>query len=158
MDLLGTHRVDPVHQSPQTRAYGFFAKGTVPTSLLFTHLAPFLFPTIFAACLPRPTLVAVCTVAWLSPRFLGVGSEEVHKVALVLTSVRLSHCTCRFPACSVHEDSLTGECRERRKLRISAVAVASRLCWVRLSPNHLSPVGRGSVSNPLLLVRPSGPF
>ena len=71
MDLLGTRRVDPVRQSPQTRAYGFFAKGTVPTSLLFTHLAPFLFPTIFAACLPRPTLVAVCTVAWLSPRFLG---------------------------------------------------------------------------------------
>src|SRR5437588_12278697 len=38
MDLLGTRQVDPVHQSPQTRAYGFFAKGTVPSSLIFTHL------------------------------------------------------------------------------------------------------------------------
>ena len=32
MDLLGTRQVDPIHQSPRTRAYGFFAKGTVPTS------------------------------------------------------------------------------------------------------------------------------
>src|SRR6266446_2050260 len=58
MDLLGTHQVDPIHQSPQTRAYGFFAKGTVPSSLIFTHLVSFLFLTIFAGCLPRPTLVA----------------------------------------------------------------------------------------------------
>src|SRR5438046_2362635 len=43
MDLLGTRQVDPVHQSPQTRAYGFFAKGTVPSSLIFTHLVSFLF-------------------------------------------------------------------------------------------------------------------
>src|SRR5215472_4874155 len=56
MDLLGTRRVDPIHQSPQTRAYGFFTEGTVPTSLIFTHLVSFSFPTIFAGCLPRPTL------------------------------------------------------------------------------------------------------
>src|SRR5271167_4678981 len=105
MDLLSTRQVDPVHQSPQTRAYGFFTKGTVPTSLLFTHLASFLFLTIFAGCLPRPSSVAGCPVTWLSPRFIGVGSEEAHKVTLALASVRLSHCTCRFPACSVHEDS-----------------------------------------------------
>jgi len=48
MDLLGTRQVDPIHQSPQTRAYGFFAKGTVPSSLIFTHLVSFLFLTIFA--------------------------------------------------------------------------------------------------------------
>jgi hypothetical protein len=50
----GTRRVDPVRQSPRTRAYGFFAKGTVPTSLILAHLVSFPFPTIFAGCLPRP--------------------------------------------------------------------------------------------------------
>src|SRR5712664_3610412 len=69
MDLLGTRQVDPIHQSPQTRAYGFFAKGTVPSSLIFTHLVSFLFLTIFAGCLPRPTLVADRSVTRLSPRF-----------------------------------------------------------------------------------------
>src|SRR5262252_1885093 len=54
MDLLCIRQVDPVHQSPQTRTYGFFTKGTVPTFLLFTHLVFFLFPTIFAGW-PSPT-------------------------------------------------------------------------------------------------------
>jgi hypothetical protein len=36
---------------------------------------------------------------------LTVGSEEAHSVTLVLASVRRSNCTCRFPACSFHEDS-----------------------------------------------------
>src|SRR5215469_12413356 len=54
MDLLRTRRVDPIHQSPRTRAYGFFAEGTVPTSLILAHLVSFLFPTIFADC-PSPT-------------------------------------------------------------------------------------------------------
>src|SRR5215510_5044442 len=58
MDLLGTRRVDPIHQSPRTRVYGFFPQGTVPTSLVFTHLASFLFPTIFVDCFPRPIAVA----------------------------------------------------------------------------------------------------
>ena len=44
--------------------------------------------------------------------FIGVWSEEVHKVALVRTSVRRSHCTCRFPACSVHEDAVFRDARE----------------------------------------------
>src|SRR5216683_3827298 len=30
MDLLHTCRVDPVHQSPRTRMYGYFTHGTVP--------------------------------------------------------------------------------------------------------------------------------
>src|SRR5580698_652188 len=30
MDLLCTRRVDPVHQSPRTRMYGYFTHGTVP--------------------------------------------------------------------------------------------------------------------------------
>src|SRR6266853_6816855 len=71
MDLLSTRQVDPVHQSPQTRAYGFFTEGTVPTSLLFTHLVSFLSLTIFAGCLSRPSSVAGCPVTWLSPRFIG---------------------------------------------------------------------------------------
>src|SRR5215472_14136431 len=69
MDLLGTRQVDPVPQSPWTRAYGFFAKGTVPTSLLFTPLDSLLFLTVFVGCLPRPILVADCSVAWFSPPF-----------------------------------------------------------------------------------------
>src|SRR5260370_8988319 len=71
MDLLSTRQVDPVHQSPQTRAYGFFTEGTVPTSLIFTHLVSFLFLTIFAGCLSQPNSVAGCPVTWLSPRFIG---------------------------------------------------------------------------------------
>src|ERR1700732_4591590 len=30
MDLLCTRRVDPVHQSPRTRMYGYFTHGTDP--------------------------------------------------------------------------------------------------------------------------------
>src|SRR5215472_10756129 len=67
MDLLGTCRVDLVRQSPRTRAYGFFAKGTVPTSLVLAHLVSFLFPTVFAGCLPRPTSVAGCPGTRPSP-------------------------------------------------------------------------------------------
>jgi len=76
MDLLVTRQVDPVHQTPRTRAYGFFTKGTVPSSHILAHLISFLFLTIFVGCLPRPTSVAGCPVTWLSPRFIGVGSEE----------------------------------------------------------------------------------
>src|SRR5215469_2520998 len=54
MDLLRTRQVDPIHQSPRLRAYGFFTKGTVPTSLILTHLASFLFLTSSPAVLPRP--------------------------------------------------------------------------------------------------------
>ena len=38
----------------------------------------------------------------------SVGSEEARSVALALASVRRSNCTCGFPACSFHEDSLAG--------------------------------------------------
>src|SRR6266851_1608517 len=36
MDLLRTRQVDPVHQSPRTRMYGFFTHGTVPPSRLYS--------------------------------------------------------------------------------------------------------------------------
>src|SRR6266568_7016057 len=36
MDLLRTRQVDPVHQSPQTRVYGFFTHGTVPPPRLYS--------------------------------------------------------------------------------------------------------------------------
>jgi len=43
----------------------------------------------------------------------AAGSEEAHKVALVLASVRHPDCTYRFPVCSYREDaSLLG--RQRR--------------------------------------------
>jgi hypothetical protein len=58
MGLLGTRRVDPLHQSPRTRAYGFFTSGTVPTSLVLTHLVSLLFPTIFAGCLQNNALLS----------------------------------------------------------------------------------------------------
>jgi hypothetical protein len=34
-----------------------------------------------------------------------VGSEEAHRGALALASVRRPNCTCGSPACSFHEDS-----------------------------------------------------
>src|SRR5215467_2107726 len=37
--------------------------------LAFTHLASSLFLTVFAGCLPRPTLIADCSVTRFSPRF-----------------------------------------------------------------------------------------
>src|SRR6266700_8419840 len=36
MDLLRSRQVDPVHQSPQTRMYGFFSHGTVPPCRLYS--------------------------------------------------------------------------------------------------------------------------
>src|SRR5262252_3877255 len=53
MDLPGTRRVDPVHQSPRTRMYGYFTHGTDPPPRPYS-LVSFLFPTAFAGCLPRP--------------------------------------------------------------------------------------------------------
>jgi hypothetical protein len=41
-----------------------------------------------------------------------VGSEEAHKVAPALASVRRPNCTCGFPACSFHEDSFFREAIE----------------------------------------------
>src|SRR6266481_4309854 len=60
MDLLGTRQVDPVHQSPQTRMYGFFTHGTVPPSRLYSsgfrslpdHLRRLPSPTQFRRRLP----------------------------------------------------------------------------------------------------------
>src|SRR5580658_761186 len=70
MDLLGTRQVDPIHQSPQTRAYGFFAKGTVPASHLYSsgflslpdHLRRLPSPTHF--CRRLPGHVAFTTLHW----------------------------------------------------------------------------------------------
>ena len=38
----------------------------------------------------------------------AVGSEEARDLTNTLASVRRSNCTCSFPACSFHEDSLPG--------------------------------------------------
>src|ERR1700687_2793357 len=88
MDLLGTRQVDPVHQSPQTRMYGFFTHGTVPPSRLYS--SGFLsLPDIFVGC-PSPTpSVAGCPVTWFSPRFIGVGSEEARLRASLRPPLKL---------------------------------------------------------------------
>src|SRR3989442_4660656 len=60
MDLLRTRQVDPVHQSPPTRMYGFFTHGTVPPSRLYSsgflslpdHLRRLPSPTHFRRRLP----------------------------------------------------------------------------------------------------------
>src|SRR5207253_9154805 len=68
MDLLGTRQVDPVHQSPPTRMYGFFTHGTVPPSRLYS--SGFLSLPDHLRRLPSPThSVADNSVTWLSPRF-----------------------------------------------------------------------------------------
>src|SRR5207302_10139193 len=53
MDLLGTRQVDPVHQSPRTRMYGFFTHGTVPPSRLYS--SGFLSLPDHLRRLPSPT-------------------------------------------------------------------------------------------------------
>src|SRR5258708_33788438 len=53
MDLLGPRRVDPVHQSPQTRTYGFFTHGTVPHPRLYS--SGFLSLPDHLRRLPSPT-------------------------------------------------------------------------------------------------------
>src|SRR5215469_6726274 len=42
MDLLGSRWVDPVHQSPWRRAYGYFTHGTVPPPCSLLIWFPFL--------------------------------------------------------------------------------------------------------------------
>src|SRR6516162_1110766 len=53
MDLLGTRQVDPVHQSPRTRMYGFFTHGTVPPPRPYS--SGFLFLPDCLRRLPSPT-------------------------------------------------------------------------------------------------------
>src|SRR6516225_2314917 len=92
MDLLGTRWVDPVRQSPRTRAYGFFAKGTVPTSLILAHLVFFLLPTVFASCLPR---------------LLQPPVARSHGPDSLLTATRNQHSPLRVDAYGHHRFSST---------------------------------------------------
>src|SRR5215813_9301741 len=68
-----TRRVDPVRQSPRTRAYGFFAKGTVPTSLLIWFSlssqpsSPAAFPNPFDCRLPGHMAFATLQVLFSWP-------------------------------------------------------------------------------------------
>src|SRR5258708_16997839 len=87
MDLLRARQVDPIHQSPQTRMYGFFAHGTVPPSRLYSsgflslpdHVRRLPSPTHFRRRLPghvaltplqvlfsRPTTGRVSPALWLA--------------------------------------------------------------------------------------------
>src|SRR5258707_10314181 len=74
MDLLCTRRVDPVHQSPRTRMYGYFTHGTDPPSRLYSsgfpslpnHLRRLPSPTQFRRRLPG--CVAFTTLVVLHSR------------------------------------------------------------------------------------------
>src|SRR6266699_7301591 len=75
MDLLGTRQVDPVHQSPQTRMYGFFTHGTVPPSRLYSsgfvslpdHLRRLPSPTHFRRRLPGHVAFTTLQVLFSRP-------------------------------------------------------------------------------------------
>src|SRR6266852_4525645 len=75
MDLLRTRRVDPVHQSPQTRMYGFFTHGTVPPSRLYSsgflslpdHLRRLPSPTQFRRRLPGHVAFTTLQVLFSRP-------------------------------------------------------------------------------------------
>src|SRR5438270_11544712 len=90
MDLLRTRQVDPVHQSPQTRMYGFFTHGTVPPSRLYS--SGFLSLPDHLRRLPSPTQpLAGFPVTSLSPRSRPCSS-------LRLLTDRRSPCPLRFLA------------------------------------------------------------
>jgi len=104
VDLSYIRQVEAGFQYPRTMMYGFFAKRTDPpsSSLLFWLPASSSLPS--PATFPDPLWSPIARSRDFH-HASGVGSEEAHKVALMLASVRRSHCTCGFPACSVHEDS-----------------------------------------------------
>src|SRR6059058_3917549 len=97
MDLLRTRQVDPVHQSPPTRMYGFFTHGTVPPSPLYSsgflslpdHLRRLPSPTQFRRRSPGHvtfiTLQVLCSRpttdrASLAPSLSLIGSSDARSV------------------------------------------------------------------------------
>src|SRR5437667_9414295 len=101
MDLLRTRQVDPVHQSPPTRMYGFFTHGTVPPSRLYS--SGFLSLPDHLRRLPSPTQFRRRSPGHVT--FITLQVSGRRRRADALASVRRSNCTCRFPAYSFHEDS-----------------------------------------------------
>src|ERR1022692_2715012 len=75
MDLLCTCRVDPVHQSPRTRMYGYFTHGTVPPPRPYSsgflslpnRLRRLPFPAHFRRRLPGHTAFAMLEVLHSRP-------------------------------------------------------------------------------------------
>src|ERR1700682_3346683 len=53
MDLLRSRRVDPIHQSPRTRMYGYFTHGTGPPPRPYS--SGFFFLPDLLRLLPSPT-------------------------------------------------------------------------------------------------------
>src|SRR6516164_1707125 len=108
MDLLRTRQVDPVHQSPQTRMYGFFTHGTVPPSRLYS--SGFLSLSDRLRRLPSPTHSGR---RWLGHAvFAALQVSGRRRRAEALASVRRSNCTDGFPVCSFHEDATLRDARE----------------------------------------------
>src|SRR5262249_43456845 len=75
MDLLCTRRVDPVHQSPRTRMYGYFTHGTDPPPRPYSsgllslpnRLRRLPFPTQFCRRLPGHAAFAALQVLHSRP-------------------------------------------------------------------------------------------
>src|SRR5229473_7305052 len=94
MDLLGTRQVDPVHQSPLTRMYGFFTHGTVPPSRLYS--SGFLSPPDHLRRLPSPTqfrrrLPGHVAFTALHRYYSAVRLLTEHRSPLRLCLSRMSH-------------------------------------------------------------------
>src|SRR5215470_14151915 len=54
MDLLGSCRVDPIHQSPRSRTYGYFTHGTDPPSSPLLIWFPLSSRSSSSAAFPNP--------------------------------------------------------------------------------------------------------
>src|SRR5215831_1095718 len=107
MDLLSTRQVDPVHQSPQTRMYGFFTQGTVPPSRLYSSGFPSLPNRLRRP--PSPThSVAGCPVTWLSPRLQVLHSRPTtDRASLALSQPLIGLLTPMLPGDSASPPEVT---------------------------------------------------
>src|SRR5512140_2321674 len=89
MDFLCTRRVDPVHQSPRTKMYGYFTHGTDPPSRLYSsgflslpdRLRRLPSPTQFRRRLPGH--VAFATLVVLHSRPSTDGASLATSLALI---------------------------------------------------------------------------
>src|ERR1700749_1341092 len=102
MDLPCPRRVDPIHQSPRTRMYGYFTHRTVPPSPSLLIWFLLFFPILFACRLPPPIPLPIFSVTGF--HLLQVSGRRWR--ACALATVRRPNCTCGFPAYSFHEDAL----------------------------------------------------
>src|SRR5260370_26714967 len=101
MNLLRSRRVDPIHQSPRTRMYGYFTHGTDPPPRPYS--SGFFFLPDLPRLPPSPTH-SVADFSVTSFHLLQVSGRR--RRACALASVRRSNCTDGFPVCSFHDEAL----------------------------------------------------